>query len=251
MGIGCYSKVPRHPHYDSDMDSCEESDWSEEEKKNLADLVGEYMEENSLHFDNAPAAMKRETWHDITQQLAVVCETRRKPSSDAPRVWQDVAVTRADRLTSLTQKDLLTLKKRKTDPEVLEALCRRVLKKSLAEIDIDDFPDLKPQEGFKAQSFYLGPERSFDKRYGLDQEIYEGLEESVREELNEIRDLIWQLSRGMMRRYPSRSVIRGFWSSTGVRRLVMKRLAIQWYERRLGKTLSEECELVLEGMRSY
>jgi len=248
---GCYSKTPeQNDTYDMDMDSCEDSGWSEQEKSNLAHLVDEYMQQNSLHYDNTRLAMKRETWHDITEQLSVVCDTRRKPSYDAQKVWLAVAVNRADRLTSLTQEDLLTLKLRK-EPQVLEALCRRVLKKGLAEIDIDDFPDLEPHTDFRAQSFYLGQDRRFDTRYGLDQETYEGLEDSVREELNEIRDLIWQLSRAMMRKYPMRSVIRGFWSSPGVRKLVMKRLAFQWYEKRLGKTLSEECKLVLDKMRSY
>lgn len=234
----------------SDMDSCEDSGWSEEEKNNLAELVDAYMQENSLHFDNSRVEMKRETWHDITEQLSVVTDAPRKQSTDAENVWLDLCINRADRLTSLTQDDLLTLKLDKS-PEVLETLCHRVLKKNIAEVTLEDFPGLEPELDYVAQSFYLGKNKRFDTRYGLDQETYEGLEESVREELNEIRNLIWQLSRAMMRKYPIRSVIRGFWSSPGVRKSVMKQLAFEWYNKRQGKTLSEESKLILESMRSY
>lgn len=204
-----------------------------------------------MHFDNiSRLAITRKTWHRFTEQVSIACDTPRKPSTDAEKVWSDMVVRRANQLTSLTYEDLITLK-RASDPETVEGLCQRVLKKGLSDVTLDDFPDLKPDTDFAAQSFYLGKGRKFDTRYGLSQETYEGLEDSVREELDEIRDLIWQLSRGMMSKYPMRSVIRSFWSSPGTRKTVMKRLAYQWHELRLGKTLSEEARTVLEGMRAY
>merc|ERR1719361_2376492 len=80
----------------------------------------------------------------------------------------------------------------------------------------------------KARSLYIAT--GWDQRYKVSEEEWKSLPKQVQQEVNDLRDLVWQFSHAFKNSAPPGALERSFWTQGVVRKTVLLHISTLYYE---------------------
>merc|ERR550534_3539840 len=221
-------------------------------------------ESGDLNYD-VVAGWRKEQWQEICNEVNLMCDNEEQHLED----WRaarskflresaenhDACVHQTfgtadpandDEEPALTQTDVMKLRLR-TDS--VGRVIEQHLGKEPSQLTLEDLSKVgvTPDTTKSAQRFYIST--GFDIRYGVTEEEYTSLSDEAKEQVNELRNLVWQFAHAFKCRGPPGSVERTFWTQGVVRKIVLLHISKLWYENE-GKEILEEAEEFLEKMTS-
>jgi len=212
--------------------------WRREQWQEICDEVNRQCDNDSQHLDDWREARSRFMRESAENHDACVHQTfaTADPENDDDGLSPP----------ALTQNDVMKLRLRTNS-------VGRVIQQHLgiepSQLTLADLEKVGvvPDTTKSAQNFYIST--GFDTRYGVKESEYTALSPEAREQVNQLRNLVWQFAHAFKCRGPPGSVERTFWTQGVVRKIVLLHIAKLWYEKD-GETLLPEANDFLEKMTS-